>query len=55
MKKQTVIELNEKELAEALAKHFNLDVDSAKVSVYKYEGDQREPSYTKVTLTADLK
>lgn len=52
MKKNIKIELNEKELAVILAKHFKVDNVNAEVTVYHYEGSQREPSYTKLTFTA---
>lgn len=44
----TSIELSEQELAEILAKHFNVNSAEASVSVYKYSGDQRDPGYTKI-------
>ncbi len=52
MKQEIRIELNEKDLKEVLSEHFKLDSSKATISISKFEGNQREPSYSKVTITA---
>lgn len=48
MKIRTRIELTEKELLEIISERFNLK-DST-INVYKYDGDNREPSYVNVIV-----
>jgi len=55
MKKEIKIELSEKELGEVLAEHFGLVKESVTIDIYKWEGNQREPSYSKVTITAPMR
>lgn len=46
------IDLSEKDLLEVICAHFKLNKEGATIIVYKYEGDQREPGYVKVTVEA---
>lgn len=46
--KTTEIRVSEKELAEILSNHYGFDSTKCTVDVYKYEGDQRDPSYTEI-------
>lgn len=47
------IEMNEKELLSLLASHFKLKQNGAKINIYKYDGDAREPSYVSVTIEGE--
>jgi hypothetical protein len=49
----TKIELDEKDLVEILSEKYNIKIQGAKVSVYKFEGNQREASYTRVTIEGE--
>lgn len=49
----TKIEINEKDLLALIAEKFNLKLQGAKISVQKYDGDPREPSYTTITVEAE--
>lgn len=50
MKESVVIELSEKDIKQLVAERFNLDVNSATVTVSHYRGDIREPAYTTITV-----
>jgi len=50
MKVLKKIVLNEKDVKEMLCDAHNLDMDSATMRVSHFEGDQREPSYTEITI-----
>lgn len=52
-KEKIVIELTEKELKQVLCQRFDLQESTATLSVTKYEGNQREPSFVSVTIIAD--
>lgn len=49
----TKIELSEKDLLALIAEKYNLKLQGARISVYKYDGDQREPSYTTITVEGE--
>lgn len=49
----TKIELNEKDLLELIAEKYNIKLKGARISVYKYDGDQRDPSYTTITVEGE--
>jgi hypothetical protein len=53
MEIKTQIKLTEKDLAIILCDHFGIKHPGANVSIYKYEGDQRDPSYTEVIITGE--
>ncbi len=50
---KTLIELDEKQLLLVLAEAYNLTPLTTKISISHSEGDQREPGYTKVTITGE--
>lgn len=49
----TKIELNEKDLLALIAEKYNINLQGARISVYKYDGDAREPSYTTITVEGE--
>lgn len=49
----TKIELNEKDLLALIAEKYNIKLEGARISVYKYDGDAREPSYTTITVEGE--
>ncbi len=49
------IEISENELKEILAKEFNLKLNNLKLKVHHYEGNQREPEYTKIIIESERK
>lgn len=49
----TKIELNEKDLLALIAEKYNLKLQGARISVYHYDGDQRDPSYTTITVEGE--
>lgn len=49
----TKIEFTEKDLLALIAEKYNLKLDGAKISIYKYDGDSREPSYTTITVEGE--
>lgn len=51
VKIRTKIELTEKDLAEIVAEKYGLK--NATISIYKYDGDPREPSYTSITIEGE--
>lgn len=51
-KQYITIELTESELGEIVAEKYNLK--SPKVNIQKYDGDQRDPSYTRITITSEI-
>lgn len=51
-KEKVLIELDEKDLLDLIIEAYGLDPIASSISVHHYAGDQREPSYTKVTVTA---
>lgn len=51
MKIKTRIELSERELLEIISKRYNLK--NSTINVYKYDGDVREGSYTKVIVEGE--
>lgn len=46
------IDLNEKDLLEVICSHFKLNKTGATININKYDGDQREPGYVKITVEA---
>lgn len=44
------IELDENDIKCLVSQKYNLDPDKTSVSIIHYEGDVREPSYTKITV-----
>ena len=50
MTEKVKIELNEKDLLELVAERFNLNADTAKITIHHYKGDAREPEYTNVVV-----
>lgn len=53
MKEQIQIKLSEKDLKDILCQRFDLQSNTAKLNVYKSEGNQRESEYVEITITAD--
>ena len=49
----TKIELNENDLLLLIAEKYNIKLEGAKISVYKYDGGAREPSYTTITVEGE--
>lgn len=46
----TKIELNEHDLLVLIAEKYKIKLEGARLSVYKYDGDARDPSYTTITV-----
>jgi hypothetical protein len=53
MTEQIQIKLSEKDLKEILCQRFDLQSSTAKLNVHKLEGNQREPEFVEITITAD--
>jgi hypothetical protein len=52
MAKESVkIELDQKDIKQLVAEKYNLDVNSASISVSHWNGDAREPEYTLIVVT----
>ena len=51
----TKLELTEKDLLEIISEKYNLDMIGAKISIYSYKGDSRDPSYSTITVEGVLK
>ena len=52
MAKESVkIELNQKDIKQLVAEKYNLDINSASISVSHWKGDAREPEYTSIVVT----
>lgn len=49
----TKIELSDKDLLALISEKYNLKLQGARISVYKYDGNQREPSYTTITVEGE--
>ena len=49
----TKIELNENDLLLLIAEKYNIKLEGARISVYKYDGGAREPSYTTITVEGE--
>lgn len=52
-KEITKIVLNESDLKDLIAQKYGLRLDNAKIDIYHYKGDAREPSYTTVTVEGE--
>ena len=55
MTKEIKVTLTEEELTEILAEHFGLSPKSAKLNIYKFNADLKDPrerEYTEITFTA---
>jgi len=50
MEIKTKITITEKDLKQILVKQFGLDENTTTVVIHKYDGDQREPSYTNIVV-----
>lgn len=46
----TKIVLNEKDLKEIVAREYNLELSQTTIRIDKFNGDQREPSYTNIII-----
>ena len=50
-KESVIIELNQKDIKQLVAEKYNLDVNSATISVSYWKGNAREPEYTSIVVT----
>lgn len=51
MVKRITIELTEKDLKKFLCSEFRIDNNSATLTITKFDGDKRDPAYTKIEIT----
>ena len=49
------LEFSEKDLKELIAEKYNLKIESVSISISKFDGDAREPSYTRVYVEGQKK
>ena len=54
MAKESVrIELDEKDIKELVAEKWGLDPRTCTINISHYNGDQREPAYTNITVSGE--